>query len=98
MTPITRDEHEALKSEVAALRKRLDELHPAVEDHDDRLDDHDVELGRLGVKFADFSTRFDRLADEVTKQHGSLREINTNTKRVLELLEPRTVIVGGDHG
>lgn len=96
MTPVSRDEHEALRSEVAALRKRLDELHPTVDEHDDRLDDHDTEIGRLGVKFADFSTRFDRLADEVTKQHGSLREINANTKRVLELLEPRTVVVEGE--
>lgn len=98
MTPITRDEHEALKSEVAALRQRLDELHPTV-------DGHTAQIGELAAAYTEvrrelgaIGGQVNRLSSIATTQGLSLEKIDRNVQRLLEILEPRTVIVGGDHG
>lgn len=100
MTDVSRDEFDALKAEVSGLTKRVKELHPAVEKHDGRLDDHAERIESLELKWAELRSGLarlvveqHRLADALTSQGGSLELMARNVGRVLEILEPRKVIV-----
>lgn len=105
MSPVTRDEFEALRTEVSGLRKRVEALPPAIEEHDGRLDDHASRIESLELKWAELRSGLarlvveqHRLADALTAQGGGLELVSRNVSRVLEILEKRTVIVEPGHG
>ena len=93
MTPVSRDEFEALRAEVSGLRRRVSELHPTVEEHDDRLDEHDTAIGSHGLKLAELRQTLERLtaehhrlADAITAQGGSIELVVRNTASIIALL------------
>ena len=95
---VTREEFEALKESVDALRERVSNLHPTVDEHDYRLDEHGRQLDDIRREMRVISTSVGRLTDLVTPLSMSLPRVERNITRVLELLEPRKVIVDGTPG
>ncbi len=78
---------------------------PTLEQHGERLTDHDRQLADLrevqretSRLLATLAHQVSRLSDIATTQGLSLERIERHTKRVLEILEPRSVIVEGGHG
>lgn len=86
---VTRAEFDALVEKVEDIAKRLEQPHPLVDAHEIRLDDHGRQLDELRPLVAHVG----RLADIATKQGLALTRIERHTSRVLEILEPRTVVV-----
>lgn len=85
---------EELERRMAAVEARLEQPHPLVDAHEIRLDDHGRQLDELRPLVAHVG----RLADIATKQGLALTRIERHTSRVLEILEPRTVVVEPSNG
>lgn len=92
---VTRAEFAALADQVQAMRKRLDELHPTVDEHDDRLDEVDRQLDEVKRELRAVGVAVERLADKLTPLVMGLPRIERNVDRLVEILEPRKVIVDG---
>lgn len=101
---MTHDELDSLRARVDGLEKRLDEFHSAlsaklhptmatVEEHDDRLDEHDRQLDEVRREMRALVSAVGRLGDIATTQGLSLGRIERNVARLVEILEPRTVVV-----
>lgn len=91
---VSREEFDELKKTVESLSKRIVELHPTVEEHDDRLDEHDRQLDEVKRELRAIVSAVGRLADVVTPLSMGLPRMERNIARVLEIIEPRKVIVG----
>ncbi len=96
---------DALEARVRRLEERMETHGPKLEEHGERLTDHDRQLADLrevqretSRLLATLAHQVSRLSDIATTQGLSLERIDKNTKRVLEILEPRSVIVEGGHG
>lgn len=85
----------ALSDQAQAMRKRLDDLHPTVDEHDDRLDAHDSQLDDMRRDLRAVSSAVGHLADKLTPLVLGLPRIERNVDRLVEILEPRKVIVDG---
>jgi chromosome segregation ATPase len=99
---VTRDEFDGLRIEVEALRRRVESLDPTVEEHEDRLDGHETQLDALRADLTEvrrevraLSTQTGRMADALTAQAPVVERMARHLARVLEILEPRTVVTGG---
>lgn len=93
MSAVSREEFDALKDSLESLRKRVAELHPTVDEHDDRLDEHDRQLDDVRRELRALSSGVGRLADLVTPLTLSLPKVERNVARLVEILEPRKVVV-----
>lgn len=85
---------------MARLEERLDAHGPALRVHETRLSEHerhieDIQQSQreMSQQILALSNQVGRLANIATTQGLSLERIERHTKRVLEILEPRTVIV-----
>lgn len=89
---------------VEALEERLNKHHgPTILEHGDRLDRYERQLAELRTAHVEtrnelrtLSTQVGRLSDIATTQGLSLERIARNVDRLLEILEPRKVVVDAD--
>lgn len=86
---------------VEALEERLKHHGPIILEHGDRLDRFERQLAELRTAHVEtrnelrsLSTQVGRLSDIATAQGLSLERIERNVVRLVEILEPRTVILG----
>lgn len=93
---VTREEFDMLRLEVEALRRLVSK------EHAERLDEHDERLVALQSSFVEMHTevramasQVGRLSDLVTPLSLSLPRVERNVSRLVEILEPRTVVVDG---
>lgn len=92
---VSREEFDALRSNVDALRKRVEQLHPTVDEHGERIADHARQLDEVRRELRALSSSVGRLADLITPVTLSLPRVEKNVARLVEILEPRKVIVDG---
>lgn len=67
-----------------------------MDEHDERLDNVEVQLTAVKRELRALASSVGRLTDLVTPLAMSLPRVERNVARVLEILEPRKVIVDAD--
>lgn len=99
------DAHAQLAERVKSLEERLGRHGPTLLEHGDRLDRFERQLAELRTAHVEtrnelrsLSTQVGRLSDIATTQGLSLERIERNVVRLVEILEPRTVVVEGAGG
>lgn len=90
---ISREEFEELRGEVAALRRGFESVHPTVLEHGVQLDRLAAAYTEVRRELGAIANQVNRLSSVATTQGLSLEKIDRNVQRLLEILEPRTVIV-----
>lgn len=92
---------ERLEERVRLLEERMETHAPTLEEHGERLSDHDRQLADIrevqretSRMLSALATQVSRLSDIATEQGLVLTRIDRHTKRAVEILEPRKVIVG----
>lgn len=92
---VTREEFEELRGEVTALRRGFESVHPTVLEHGVQLDRLTAAYTEVRRELGAIGQQVNRLSNDATVKGLALEKIDRNVQRLLEILEPRTVIVGG---
>lgn len=95
----------SLEARVRRLEERMDSHGPTLLEHEERLTDHDRQLADIREVQRETSrllttlhAQVGRLSDAATTQGIGLERIERQTRRLLEILEPRTVVVEDGNG
>lgn len=106
MSPPSAEAFAELEERVRRLEARIEQHHgPALQDHAELLVQHERQLSDLQEALREtrrhlenLSVQVGRLSDYATEHGLGLHRVDVNVKRLLELLEGRTVIVGATRG